>query len=243
LSVPIKTMKKTRVSFRLTSPLAIAGLPEDYGGYGIEVTAEGHQITHVVATVEHHDNPRYEDVVLLARDRITPFLALLRFVTGKGIALGKIVATPVDYAGAWVVATMTANYESLGPKGNAHPFLPPKKLVARVTAAAELAAQLAWFNAGESAEWSFERIRNYYEVLELEEESRPPYKAPDECRWLRNAVSHPRPENHSVRDYLQGTISNDFIDPNNDAHVRFVESKVSLLRTTARDVIDPQLRV
>jgi hypothetical protein len=236
-------MKKTRVTYRFDPSFAISGPVEDYKSHGIELTADGNQITHIAAIVEQdeHDQPRYEEVVLLARDRIVPFLGLLGFITGRTLKLGEVEATPLNYPGFYVVASCSTPFESLGPRGNVHPLLPATKLVAKLTP--ELAQQLAWFNAGESAQWSVERIRNYYEVLELEKELRPAYKPPDECRWLRHAVSHPRLTDPKVTAYLQASISSSFIDPNDDSHLRFLEEKVKLLRAVAYGIIDPQLRV
>ncbi|MCU1256106.1 MAG: hypothetical protein JWM83_2405 [Candidatus Angelobacter sp.] len=233
-------MKQTRVSFPIDPPFAIAGQPEDYGTHGIHLAANGNQVTAIIATVEHAQ-PDFAQAVVLARDRIAPFVALLQFIGGRILKLGTPETKAVNYSGTYVSRSCQIPWESLGSAGNAHPFLPPTTLVSKLAKEPELSAQLAWFNAGECAQFSVERIRNYFEVLELEER-RSAYKPPDECRCLRHAVSHPRLNDRTVVSYLQDNISSAFIDPNKDTHLRFLEGKVDLLRSEARCVIDRQLR-
>jgi hypothetical protein len=236
-----RNMKQTQVSFPIDPPFAIAGQPEDYSVHGIHLVAKGNQVTEIVAKVEH-DQPDFAQAIVLARDRIAPFVALLQFIAGRILKLGTPETKAVNYSGTYVSRSCQHSWESLGSAGNAHPFLPPNALVSKLAAQPELSAQLAWFISGECAEFSIERIRNYFEVLELETKRRSAYKPPDECRCLRNAVSHPRLSDPTVVRYLQANISSDFVDLNQDTHLRFLERKVNLLRSEAHGVIDRQLR-
>jgi hypothetical protein len=116
--------------------------------------------------------------------------------------------------------------------------MPPATLVATLSEATR--QQLNWFLLGQNSVSVIERIKDYYKVLEQQErvtaKNASQYRPPKEAKLLRNAVTHPEPK--SAKSYLLKSIGSSRIDPKNEAHIRFLEGKVSLLQSEAQRILD-----
>ena len=228
---------KTEIRFDVDNPNEFLS-KENYDSLGIATIFEGNRLTGLQMLVEHNEESGHADIVRQARDKIVPLRALIRFYGGPALQLGAVYTQAIEPLSSARIGLGFVKLEAALVK----PIpLPPPATIASLSG--EVTRQLGWFNAAEDSSWVIEKIRDYYEVLELEDQlTGASYKPKDEMKHLRDAVSHPRLDrNPKAVKYLQDNLGTDHIDPNNDTHLQFLEGKVELLRTAARIVLEAKL--
>jgi len=100
--------------------------------------------------------------------------------------------------------------------------------------------QLHFYNRAVKAQDVIQEIRDLYQILE-EETRRNTYTAPDEMRYIRNAVSHPACDNSAVKDFLRHNIGVDSIDLTNPDHISFLKAKASEIKHEAKRIIESHI--
>jgi len=102
-------------------------------------------------------------------------------------------------------------------------------------------SQMFWFKAGLSSQSVIGKITSFYKVLEWERNTTrtnaTPYKIEDEFRFVRNAVSHPTITDEKTKKYLLQNIGQDFIEPHNPKHIKFLWVKEKLIEEDARRIL------
>jgi hypothetical protein len=187
--------------------------------------------------IEHDRNSGHADIVGQARDKTVPLRALIRFNGGPELRLGSVYTQAIEPPSS---VRIGLGFVKLAAELIKPIPLPPPSAISSLSG--EVLRQLGWYNAAEESSWVIERIRDYYEVLELEEYvANAAYKPSDEMKCLRDAASHPRLGNPKAVRYLQANLNTDHIDPNSDKHLHFLESKVVLLRNEARRILEGKL--
>ena len=221
---------KTRVVFNIAEPTEFLSR-ENYDSLGITLLFDKGKLKALQLVIEPDEGATYEEIVRQARDRIVPLLALIRFGQGVPLQLGVVNTKIVDPESAVEIGLASHKGDTVISR----PIpLPPTKMVANLPNG--VVRQLGWYNSAGDSGWVIERIRNYFEVLELESELGS-YKPPAELKWLRDAVSHPQPRNQAVTNYLHEHLGTDHIDPNDDSHLRFLEGKTELFRREAEGIL------
>jgi hypothetical protein len=230
---------RTRVKLKIASPIEFR-TDVDYKSLGIASKFEDHRLVALELVIVHDRNARREQVVGLAQDKVMRLLALIQYGSGRTI---EIASDETHAISPRSPIAIELGYIKLAATLSRSIPLPPISLVKRVSP--EVTQQLGWYNSAQNSSWIIEKIRNYFEVLELERYMPPvsskPYEPPPEAKWLRDAVSHPRLNNPKARNYLQGHLGTDHIDPNNERHLRFLESKVQLIQTEAQRVLSSRV--
>ncbi len=216
---------------------------EDYTSLGIQLCFNGDILTALQVVTEHEDKANRNEIVALARETIGPLLALVEFGKGVPLKLG-MVHTPTVQSKSEDVATVTGSFGADSILFR-HPIpLPPLKTVAELLAATETRLQLIWYNRAKESGWVVDKIRSYYAVLELEQET---YKRASqspkwqEMKWVRDAVSHPRLGNQTIKNYLRKQIQADHIEPGNELHSQFLRQKLQVLEDEARNILEQKV--
>lgn len=106
-------------------------------------------------------------------------------------------------------------------------------------------SQLFWFKAGLSSQSIIGKIASFYKILEMERNttrnSATPYKIGDEFRFVRNAISHPTITDKKTKEYLLQNIGQDFIEPHNPKHIKFLLEKEKSIEEEARRIITSKI--
>jgi len=224
---------KTEVAFVVEGRPEFTSFGEEYQVEGISFSFEGKVLAKVHVIVTHDGQTGHDEILAVARDRIESLLALLHFGRGAPLQLGAVEWQGIEpqspvRIGLGFVKTQASLIRPIP--------LPPRNLVIGLDRA--LVLQLGWYNSGTTALWVIEKIRNYFEVLEVENVvTNGSYGIPATMRWLRNAVSHPVISDPQIKSFLQAHIGTDQIDPNNEKHIQFLESQVECIRKEAQDIL------
>jgi len=104
---------------------------------------------------------------------------------------------------------------------------------------------IGWYVRGQKSESVIDRIKYFYMVLDTEakrtSQKTHPYNPPQECKLLRDAVSHTRAGNPNVVSYLKQEIQSTVIDPTNESHIQFLERKAPLIQHEAQRILNLKL--
>jgi len=201
--------------------------PSDESGHGLTVEFDSGRLAKISVSVSSVSDRRA--AIDVAKQELDPLLALIQFGTGKLPRLGS-PSTSFD-GGAFLALPEI----SMKGEGTQRVPFPPLSLFRNLSG--ERLRQIGWYSAGMKSEWVIERIRNFYEVLELEKGLGNGYKPPDNLRFLRNAASHPRLDDEKAATWLRGKIGTDHIDPLNPRHLEFLNSETPALESEARRIL------
>ncbi|MBI4166667.1 MAG: hypothetical protein HY508_13130 [Acidobacteria bacterium] len=211
---------------------------ENYEALGITARFEGEKLVGLQVTIEHDEDTEYEKLVAEANRKIVRLLQLIEFGTGVPLQIGPARIGPLESESlaAICVCSVKANATLTIPIP-----LPPPEMVAKLRD--EELRQLAWYNSAAKSSLDVEKIRSFYQVLELEKQlTGGSYLPPPEMTYLRHAVSHPQLGDESVKEYLRANnLHSDHIDLSNTSHVDFIKARVEPLRQEARRVIEKRL--
>ena len=104
---------------------------------------------------------------------------------------------------------------------------------------------MGWYLRGRNSESVIDRIKYFFMVLDEEEKrtanKSSPYKPPQECKLLRDAVSHTRAGNPAVTSYLKQEIQFTVIAPANESHMQFLRKKAPLMQQEAQRILDSKV--
>jgi hypothetical protein len=230
---------KTEVKFVVSDPIAFTS-EEDYSHLGIEIFIIDGKLVALQTVVEHDAAGGHDEIIAKARSRITPLLTLIEFGHGLPANIGAVLTHTLEPVSEVSIGLGFVRAEATLVRPVP---MPPAELVAGLTEVTRL--QIEWYLVGRNSPFAIERIKNYYKVLELEEQLTPklvpPYHPPPEAMNLRNAVSHPQPDNRKVVSYLQKNLRSSKIDPKNKEHLSFLEQKATYLHSLAQCVLDAKV--
>jgi hypothetical protein len=225
---------KTEVRFVISNPIAFTS-EENYVHLGIKTCIVGGKLVALETVAEHDVAAGHDGIISKAWSAIASLLTLIEFGHGLPVNIGEVHTHAIEPASE---VSMGLGFVKVGATLPREVPMPPAQLVATLSEKTRL--QLNWYLLGRNSPSVIEQIKDYYKVLEQQKQmtakSAPRYPPPEEARLLRNAVSHPEPE--SAKSYLRKNIGSSRIDPKNEAHIRFLESKVSLLQSEAQRVLD-----
>jgi len=196
-------------------------------------------LTKIRVRVTHDEADRpFDRVVLLARTRLFGLLAVIHYWRGVPVVLGeRVEAEAIDPVST--ILTAVTHVRSATTLVRAVPF--PSAAILSLDATT--IRQLGWYNAAQEARWVLQRVRDYYEVLELEKSINKTFIVPPEATWLRHAASHPVINDPKIRQWLTGRIGADHIDPNNPAHMRFLDYRVPVIQEPAHAVLNAKVPI
>ena len=225
----------------------VGGSPEfpslqDYTSLGIKLCFNGKKLTALQVAVEKGDEASHEEVVAHAREKIGALLALIEF--GRGLPLRLEMVHTEDFHSEMGGQAISGADQANDSFASARIPLPPAGTVVEVSASVETRLQLIWYNRAKDSDWVVDKIRSYYAVLEIEEETeetRPPGATWQEMKWLRHAVSHPRLRGAEVKNYLRQQIQADCVDLNDERHLQFLSRKLEILHQEARSILEQKL--
>ena len=203
--------------------------PSDESGHGLTVEFDSGRLAKISVSVSSVSDR--QAAIVVAKQKLDPLLALIQFGTGKLPRLGS-PSTSLD-GGAFLALP------EISMKGEVTQRVPFPPLSLFRSLRGERVRQIGWYSSGMKSEWVVERIRNFYEVLELEEGlTKCMYKAPDNLRFLRHAASHPHLDNRKkAAAWLRGKIGTDHIDPLNLQHLEFLNAETPALESEARRIL------
>lgn len=121
--------------------------------------------------------------------------------------------------------------------------MPPADTVENLSGSTR--ALIGWYVRGQKSESVIDRIKYFYMVLDGEakrtSQKSHPYHPPQECKLLRDAVSHTKAGNPNVVSYLKQEIQSKVIDPTNESHIEFLEQKVPLIQQEAQRILNSKV--
>lgn len=227
---------RTEVAFLLTIPVPFTAV-EDYSGLGIEMSVRDGKLTELRTVVDHDAGVGQEELILKGRMAVESLLTLTEFASGLHVDVSA--ARTRELVPRSEVSSVVRSFTADGVVVRLV-AMPPQSAVANLTEATR--RQLHWYLIAQNSQSPIDRIKNYFKVLEQEEEltkgCSKTYKPPDEAKKLRDAVSHPTLRNDA---YLQMHLHSNNIDPRNDSHIRFLESKVPILQSAAQEILDEKI--
>ena len=197
--------------------------PSNESGHGLTVEFASGRLAKVSVSVSSVSDR--QAAIVAAKQELNPLLAFIQFGTGTLPRLGRS-STSLD--GGPYSARVEVSMEVEVTRRRV-PF-PPLSLFTNLTGGR--VRQIGWYSAGMKSEWVIERIRNFYEVLELEEElTKRKYKPPDNLRFLRNAASHSHLDDPKAVTWLCNKIGKNYIDPLNLEDLNFLNSETPALES------------
>jgi hypothetical protein len=230
---------KTEVCFTVSNPIPFTDV-EDYSPLGIEISVVEGKLIALTTVVEHDVGTGRDEIASKSRAAITSLLILIQYGFGLPVNLGPIQTRVIEPASEVSIGLGFVKVEVALAR---RVPMPPAETVANLSDATRL--QLGWYLLGQNSPTVFERIKNYYKVLEQEkrltEKNVSPYIPPDEMKYLRDAVSHPELRNPGLLKYLGNQINSTHIDPQNEEHIRFLEQKMPLLQSEAQRILEAKL--
>lgn len=230
---------RTEVRFAVSSPIPFTNV-EDYSLLGIETSVVDGKLVALTTVVEHGIGAEHGEIIIEARSAISSLLTLIEYGYGQPVTLGQVQTRTIEPASE---VSIGLGFVKVNAALARRVPMPPAETVANLNEATRL--QLGWYLLGQNSSSVFERIKNYYKVLEhekrLTEKNVSPYLPSDEMKYLRDAVSHPELHNPCLLKYLGSQINSAHIDPHNDGHIRFLEQKVPLLQSEAQRILEAKL--
>lgn len=230
---------RTEVRFAVSNPIPFTNV-EDYSHLGIEISDVEGKLIALTTVVEHDIGAGRDEIMFKARAAITSLLTLIEFGYGLPVNLGQVQTRAIEPASEGSIGLGFVKVEVALAR---RVPMPPAETVADLSDATRL--QLGWYLLGQNSPTVFERIKNYYKVLEQEKRLSVKnvflYQPPDEMEYLRDVVSHPEFGNPDILDYLRKHIGSSHIDPQNEEHIRFLERKMPLLQLEAQRILETKL--
>jgi hypothetical protein len=230
---------KTEVKFLISNPIAFTA-EESYENLRITTCMEVGKFVALKTVVEHEATAGHSEIVSVARDRVADLLTLIEYSTGVAPNIREVQTHPIDpdsevslgVGFVKVVATMVRQVP-----------MPPADIVENLNGGTR--RLIGWYVLGQKSESVIDRIKYFYMVLDEEEkrtsQKSQPYKPPQECKLVRDAVSHTRAENPAVISYLKQEIQFTVIDPTNESHMQFLEKKAPLIEQEAQRILNTKV--
>lgn len=103
-------------------------------------------------------------------------------------------------------------------------------------------SQLFWFKAGLYSHSVIEKIASFYKVLEIEKDTAS-YEIEDGFRYIRDAISHWRISRKETQEYLFKVLGQNFIEPHNPKHIKFLWKKEKSIEEEARRIITSKSKI
>lgn len=227
---------KTEVKFPISNPIAFTA-EVSYEHLGIKTCMEGSKLAGLKTVVEHEITAGHSDIVAEARDRMVELLTLIEYSTGVAPNIGEVQTHTIDPESE---VSIGLGFVKLAATTVRQVPMPPSDAVENLSGGTRML--IGWYLQGQKSESVIDRIKYFYMVLDGEEKrtanKSSPYKPPEECKLLRDAVSHSKPGNPDVARYLQNEIQFTVIDPTNVSHIHFLERKVPLIQREAQHILN-----
>jgi len=227
---------KTEVKFPISNPIAFTA-EVSYEHLGVTICIEAGKLAALKTVVEHDITAGHSNIVSEARGRMTTLLTLIEYSSGVIPDIGQVQTHTVDPDSE---ISLGLGYIKLAATLVRQVPMPPADMVENLSGGTRVL--IGWYVRGQKSESVIDRIKYFYMVLDAEakrtSQKSHPYNPPQECKLLRDAVSHTRAGNPNVVGYLKQEIQSTIIDPTNESHIQFLERKVPLIQHEAQRILN-----
>jgi hypothetical protein len=230
---------KTEVKFPISNPIAFTA-EESYENLGITTCMEAGKLVALKTVVKHEATAGHSEIVSEARDRMADLLALIEYSTGMAPDISEIQTHAIDPDSE---VSLGLGFVKLAATIVRQAPMPPADIVENLSGGTRML--IGWYVRGQKSESVIDRIKYFYMVLDGEEkrtsQKSHSYKPPQECKLVRDAVSHTKAGNPTVISYLIQEIQFTVIDPTNESHIQFLEKKVPLIQEEAQRILNSKV--
>ncbi len=230
---------KTAVKFPISNPIAFT-TEVSYDHLGVTTCMEAGKLVALKTVVEHDITAGDSDIVAEARHRMADLVTLIEYSSGVCLNFDEEQVHPIDPESE---VSLSLRFIKMAATIVRQVPMPPAEIVENLSRSTRML--MGWYLRGEKSESVIDRIKYFYMVLDREQkrnsQKQKPYKPPQECKLLRDAVSHARSGNPDVVSYLKNEIHFTVIDPTNESHIRFLERKVPLIQQEAQRILNSKV--
>jgi hypothetical protein len=227
---------KTEVKFPISNPIAFT-TEVSYEHQGVTTCMEAGKLVALKAVVEHDITAGHSDIVSEARGRMMALLTLIEYSSGVTPDIGQVQTHTVDPDSE---VSIGLGFIKLAATLVRQVPMPPAEIVENLSGSTRML--IGWYVRGQKSESVIDRIKYFYMVLDGEvkrtSQKSHPYSPLQECKYLRDAISHPKVGNPDLVNYLKQEIQSTTIDPTNESHLRFLERKVPVIQREAQRILN-----
>jgi len=230
---------KTEVKFPISNPILFTA-EANYEHLGITTCIEAGRLAALKTVVEHHATAGHDEIVSDARDRVASLVTLIEYSTGVVPNISEVQTHAIEPKSE---VSLGLGFIKVAATFVRQVPMPPAETVKRLSGRTRML--MGWYLRGQKSESVIDRIKYFYMVLDGKEKKTAnkssPYKPPQECKLVRDAVSHAKTGSPEIISYLKREIQFTVIDPTKESHMQFLRKKVSPIQQEAERILNSKV--